>query len=493
MSLRKFLLIVFVLSFAFLNSNRITQARDADLILDIKDAQKKGTNLEEFINQGLKTDFVSTLFFMAGEIPDDYKTNHQAFVPGGMIGNVNGLLAKSFSPPVSGVLYLAEMKDNLLGSPAYAQGAGFVGLQPILPVWRAFRNIVFALASVFFIATGIMVMFRVKISPQAVVTIQSAVPQVVTTLILVAFSYAISALLIDLSNLVLGLSVATLFAAVGKPLTSSLLPETFAASGNTFTFAHLMESGLARTYDLTASLIVRGVFSSLTTLSNSIINIPQIINPVGGILVIGSIGMGAVILIIIFCIILLIMLLGLLWGLIKVYATVIFMIITAPVQIGLGAIPGVKNYGFSTWFTNLIANILVFPITFIFILIAAFVVSTVQTKGGLWTPGIIDPGNVVSGGNLATLFIGIGALMLIHQLPSLIPQLVFNIKPSGWETAIGKGYGAYKPYTMAPVQVAANANAKYVKTRQENGDPVGFGASALNFFFNEARKRKELS
>ena len=48
-------------------------------------------------------------------------------------------------------------------------------------------------------------MFRAKINPQTVVTIQSAIPKAVVALILVTFSYAIAGLMIDLMYLLIGL------------------------------------------------------------------------------------------------------------------------------------------------------------------------------------------------------------------------------------------------------------------------------------------------
>ena len=48
------------------------------------------------------------------------------------------------------------------------------------------------------IAAGFMIMFRVKINPQTVVSLQTMIPKLVITLLLVTFSYAIAGLVIDM-------------------------------------------------------------------------------------------------------------------------------------------------------------------------------------------------------------------------------------------------------------------------------------------------------
>src|SRR5258708_14361646 len=50
-----------------------------------------------------------------------------------------------------------------------------------------------------------MIMFRVKISPQVVVSVQSALPKIAIALVLVTFSYAIAGFLIDIMYVFVGL------------------------------------------------------------------------------------------------------------------------------------------------------------------------------------------------------------------------------------------------------------------------------------------------
>ena len=104
--------------------------------------------------------------------------------------------------PASSIDYLAYVNQNLsnkkIVKPAYAQeGYGFRVLQPILPVWKALRNVSYFVFIIAFIVYGFMIMFRVKINPQTVISIQLALPKLIATLLLITFSYAIAGLIID--------------------------------------------------------------------------------------------------------------------------------------------------------------------------------------------------------------------------------------------------------------------------------------------------------
>ncbi len=109
------------------------------------------------------------------------------------------------SPPASTYAFVQDMGQTLgfIPKQAYAQGIGFSGLSSLLPVWKAFRNISYAILAIVMIVIGFMVMFRKKIDPKTVVTVQNALPKVVVTLILITFSYAIVGILIDLMYVVL--------------------------------------------------------------------------------------------------------------------------------------------------------------------------------------------------------------------------------------------------------------------------------------------------
>lgn len=112
--------------------------------------------------------------------------------------------------PLSGIGYIKDRVDNFAIVPvAHAQssspGFGFDSLLPIQPMWTATRNIAFGIFVIAAVVFSFMIMFRVKISPQVAITVQSAIPKLIIALLLVTFSYAIAGLLVDLMYVVIGI------------------------------------------------------------------------------------------------------------------------------------------------------------------------------------------------------------------------------------------------------------------------------------------------
>lgn len=360
---------------------------------------------------------------------------------GGILGSTNELIASTFAPPASGIEYIASIKDSFLGKPAYAQGVGFAGLQPILPLWRGFRNIVYILSSIIFMAIGIMIILRVKISPQAIVTIQNAIPGLITTLILVTFSYAIAGLVIDASYLIQALVVAILFNVNGTAFTQNLVkPDIIGSIAGlvgikSYDYSVLSNANIWQFWSLTQLLLPRTMILILAGLVGVLIGV--IATPIAG-------AIGGVIVILVFYVLTFVWLLKFFLGLIKAYVTIIFKIIISPLEIGLGAFPGSKA-GFSSWINDLIANIAIFPISLIFMVLANMIVQGTAGQGVIWTPTLLDGGGFIQGltwpsGGLVSVAIAFSTLMLLSKLPELIPQLVFSIKPSPWTQAISQGY-----------------------------------------------------
>lgn len=398
----KFFFILFLLSvFFFLTSPILAQTTStSNPFLQKQAAMKNGTGLESWTNEAMGSNMMSLFTGLVGEIPPEvFDANLPApttFIPGGAFGTLNGMIASLHTPPASGVEYIAQVKDNFLGKPAYAQsqGVGFKGLQFLLPLWRGFRNLVYVLSSIVFIAIGIMIMLRVKVSPQAVVTIQSAIPQLITTLILVTFSYAIAGLVIDLANFIQAFVIAILFSVKGVGFNQSLLPpnnwliQTFpfiqqvsdaisqAAGTNTFDFKHLSNTGLWGLQSLTYRAIPGFLSIALLGALLGAVVTSFIGASLGG-MVLGSTGrllgsfagmggavggglIGGLLIPLILCILVAFWLIKLFFGLLKCYVTIIFKIVLAPLEIGMGAFPNSKM-GFSTWLTDIVANMAVFP------------------------------------------------------------------------------------------------------------------------------------
>ncbi|HBP51117.1 MAG: hypothetical protein US68_C0004G0023 [Candidatus Shapirobacteria bacterium GW2011_GWE1_38_10] len=479
-----FLAVTFGLSGSFFVSPAFAQSQP-NLFLQKQSAIKNGSGLESWTNEAMSSNMMSLFTGMVGEIPAEIfesstpTTNViQNYIPGGAFGTMNNMVAALNTPPASGVEYIAQVRDSFLGKPAYAQGVGFNGLQFLLPLWRGFRNAVYVLTSIIFIAIGIMIMLRVKISPQAVVTVQSAIPQLITTLILVTFSYAIAGLVIDLFNFIQALVVALLFSVKGVPLTDSLFPGWWGSgfpivsdilngigaifTPENFKFSSLSNPTLRDMQMLTyravpgwLSLVMLGGLLGSIVLGFLLGGVGAIFgtgaNFVGdmvGRVVGGAAGglIGGLLVPIVLCIIVAIWLIKLYFGLLKCYVTLIFKIVLAPLEIGMGAFPNAK-IGFSSWILDVAANMAVFPVVGIFLvllnmIIDAVSVSNVGSTGGLFQPAVWTPSLLSAGGISPSIIgaaIGLAGLALISKLPEMVPQFIFMIKPSPWGQAIGEG------------------------------------------------------
>lgn len=119
------------------------------------------------------------------------------------IGAMSDLIMKTH--PASGISYVAEKIQNFGFPTANAQGFGFQTLAPARALWTATRNAAYALMTLAILVIAFLIMLRVKISPQAVITAQSALPKIVFGLILITFSYAIAGFIIDLTYVFQGI------------------------------------------------------------------------------------------------------------------------------------------------------------------------------------------------------------------------------------------------------------------------------------------------
>src|SRR3989344_4417049 len=109
-----------------------------------------------------------------------------------------------YTPPTSATLYLANLGESIGLSPksALAQnvaGSGAGIIQPVIQLWQVIRNLAYLAFILVFLSVGFMIMFRSKINPQTVISVQAALPGLVIGLILITFSYFIAALIIDLA------------------------------------------------------------------------------------------------------------------------------------------------------------------------------------------------------------------------------------------------------------------------------------------------------
>jgi len=395
-----------------------------------------------------------------------------------------GLVAQVFEErPLSLVGYVKDVGRRLDIVPeAYAQqqpGFGFQGLGIIRTMWQATRDISYALFILVIVVAAFMIMFRVKLSPQTVVTLQSSLPKIVVALILVTFSYAIAGLLVDLMYVVIGiisifLSSFTDTAAGSYFNDLTLGPEIAGWRGGIFGFI----------------LIFLVQFTA--TLASVLVGRPDTLLG-SGVAILAGIGSGviafvALILLVVFLIMAVIAIFKSFMALIKAFINVIFLVVLAPLQFTLGVVyPGI---GFGTWLKSFVSNLAVFPVAGVMFMFAFILLNLAIDAGGLgglhflyaidvggeWTLANGWPPLLGLSGGVMGVILAIGALTIVTTIPrvaelinSLISGRPFSIGAGGMgEFALGAGLGYISSVESRKWVAMEEARQKAIAAGQKN-------------------------
>ena len=394
--------------------------------------------------------------------------------------------------PISGIAYVKERLDRL--NPvsvvhAQAPGTGFNALQPVQEIWVVFRNVSFGLFVLVAIVFAFMIMFRVKLSPQTVVSVQSALPKIVLSLILVTFSYAIAGFLIDLMYVVIGL-----VSLIGSQLFSAPPTNIF----NLLTLGqplhvpvNLGVLGLLIIYVVSFcicfTILILINIANMGTLLASVTITALLASGIGEILII--VGIIAAILLIIVAIFIMF---KIIWGLLKAFVNILLLTIFAPIQLTLGTV--IPSLGFGAWVKSFVSNLAVFVVTGALILFSFIFLSKGASLGlqsfGLGSGGInfgvfvsnVVVGSALSGqGNAAWPPLlgtsgdaGVGLLFVIVSfvLFTLIPKA--NDIIQGFITGRPFAYGsAVGEAVKQPVGMIAAPIAEHYKDIKGVGGAIG--------------------
>jgi hypothetical protein len=340
----------------------------------------------------------------------------------GMISQISGGISYLIStPPASTRQYIAYINNNLqrhsLTQPAYAENAtgegggyGFTRLEGFLPLWKAFRNIAYFFFILAFVIYGFMIMFRVKINPQTAANIQLALPKLIVTLILITFSYAIVGLLIDFMWVGYYLILNTLdsFGVFGKSWDGlGFINDIFrglASGGGGLIITSIFQAVLA-TY-----AGVPGTLGALTGISGNIFTVLMLTRQFRGV---------SILLLIIMLIAVIIALIKLFVKLVTAYVTIFINLVLSPLIL-LGSIFPGKSDAFSSWITNLVANIVVFPVSSILLLFSGYFMT--QPVASLVQDILNGLANIIPGidGNVSLSLID--NTQRIPNVPLLSPQ-----------------------------------------------------------------------
>jgi hypothetical protein len=375
--------------------------------------------------------------------------------------------------PLSGVSYIKEKISKFSLIPKVnAQAVGFgygTALMPIQPMWLTMRDISFSFFVLIVIIFAFLIMFRIKLSPQTVISVQSALPKIVMGLITVTFSYAIAGFMVDLMYVVIGLiSVAAsqMFHAAPSLYFDFLTtgPFHFGILGAVAFYIVLFFVSFVLILFLSIGVLLTAAAVALGVIAAPILApLTFILGPLG----------------VIICVIVVVMFiwhtLKIIWELIESFAKILLLTIFAPIQLTLGIL--IPNFGFSTWIRSLLAELSTFVVvgalmlfSYIFLLMA---VATTINQFGFGSLGSIIT-------NVLNIILGTGAAGAINGLVN---------HTAGWPPLFASGGAigliflgvSFVVYTMIPK--ATDAVEAFIQGKKFNyGSAIGehFGpASAV--------------
>lgn len=399
---------------------------------------------------------------------------------GGLLGISTHLVAATLNFPIHTAQYVGYLSSSfhVFGQKTYAastsQGVGYAGLQPLLTLWVNFRNLAYLLMVIVFIILGFAIMLRLKIDPRTVMTLQNTIPKAVIGIILITFSFAIAALLVDLMYVITYFIINI----VATAANDQALLQLNTVGDNPYGLSFSMFSGgffgvangVAQAVQTMGGqiisdvpliggvLMVLGILSSLP-LGSFLCLIPSVPFIPGSGVPCQNFTLGAPIIGAIAGIIVILAVLVALWklwiALLKAYLLILFQVTLAPFMIMAGLIPGAK-LGFGSWFRGLAANLAIFPAVIgVFVLGREFAnafggfsfLSNPNQQRYFIPPGI---GNLGDTSGLAGV-LAFATIMLLPSIPDLVTKTFKAESQLGKAVSqgMGAGFGLFTGGTKA--------------------------------------------
>jgi hypothetical protein len=191
------------------------------------------------------------------------------------------------------------------------------------------------------------------------VSLGNFLPGVITSLILITFSFAIAGLLIDIGGVITSL-IASLYGGADKVSGINSIGSLFSSlfTGNTaVTSGALAGAGLTGFLSMVAKV---GIASLATSgIGTAVVAGLGIVGILLALVIVGIIFVGGI---------------KVLITLYKAFFGILLGVVIAPIQIMIGAFPG-SAYSTSNWFKSLLKNVLTFPMVFAIVNIPVFIAS----------------------------------------------------------------------------------------------------------------------
>jgi hypothetical protein len=374
----------------------------------------------------------------AGALPND---NVSTFSKNGLYGITQEAMFATLymSPSVNVYEHIAQdwVPGNQTNTSVYASESGYDVLvnSGIAPLWEKTRNIAYLLFVLVLIVAGFMIMFRQKIGGQTAVTVMNTIPNVLVSLILVTFSFAIVGILMNIGGLLINVSIGVLDLNPGEVIYTdgiwSIVEHFF--KGGVVGGDGAAIAGAGATGGVVGGLAAWGSASLPATIAGSAGAAAAATAALGVVVVVGVLA-GLIALAIIGVIA---------WAsfkvfltLVKAYIGLLFDTIMAPIFLALSAIPGRETMR-ADWFRRVMKNILIFPVVFMIVNFGTFIF---QSGLNIGLPGVLTGGSDYAGIAPDSILMGVITRIVIiylYFLAAQAPKLLEEFLPQSGGKSIG--------------------------------------------------------
>lgn len=437
----------------------------------------------------------------------------------GMLGLTLSMIQEiSTTPTVSSSEFIADLGQQIGIKSANAQVSGSGGgvLAPIFKLWEVSRNIAYLAMILIFVFVGIMVMFRQRLNPQTVISVQMALPGLVIGLVMITFSYFLASLISDVAFL--GTNVVAYYFSLAQPegstvpITSPLLvPGTNKEENILSIFSRYI--GIIGYGDVVQGL--GSVISNLNPSAQFILRLfsafitAQFVLPIAGAVpppfglfvspaitilagVLGAVTPESVFALALYFIaaaVLMYSMFKLLFKLISNLLNIIFLTIASPFYFLMASLPGRQGIA-TSWFLNMLCYVLAFPAVFAVFYFVAFILKSPHPDIA-YEPFRIASGTSVTGNaafpllgginlNIVNLLLAFGALVASPAVPDVICKVIGKLGPAGAmlgseiQGDIRSGQGYYNQQAGAMRQVGSNTKRNLFGDSAFRHDGKGF-------------------
>ncbi len=474
--------VVTSLFFYFFNKDRVKITEDpikknrVAIYKLINDPQLNKTKEGKLTVSLYKTAICGIIGEACSNNPDDGDKNFK----GSLLGKASGLLVSPYAnPPASGVMwaYNGLQSAGFIPKTYAAEGLGFAAIRPYANLWKIFRDVAYMFLVLVLIALGFMIMFRAKLNPQTVISVENALPKIVVSLILITFSFAIAGFLIDLMYVSIVLIVSILSNG-GAYYNSTQFQNEFIAAdslklfrdagvrANYLTLLPAVGGALLGILPLEVVTAIRVIIGGLTVIVlNGLLHINflgPVANALNGVNAVGT-GLGSlpglsglilspILMTILFllgiyvvfpllCFIILggtfvFLVIRIFMLIFTSYIKLILNIVLAPFFLMFEAVPGSKS-PFGGWIKNIIGYLMVFPITIAVFLIGYIIVNSTVPPGynEMRLPYLYGIDS-----NSFKILIGVGLILMIPDLVKAAKESL-GIKEAPIPFGIGTFFG----------------------------------------------------